>query len=65
MYFLSGNISELSLDIKVHRFNRAVVSSTYIYIYIMQSLVIDVSRLRKQALTSLKIILQLEKQHLF
>lgn len=63
MYFLYGNISELSLDIKVHRFNRAVVSSTYIYI--MQSLVIDVSRLRKQALTSLKIILQLEKQHLF
>lgn len=64
MYFLYSNISELSLDIKVHRFNRAVVSSTYIYI-IMQSLVIDVSRLRKQALTSLKIILQLEKQHLF
>lgn len=31
----------------------------------MQSLVIDVSRLRKQGLTSLKIILQLEKQHLF
>lgn len=64
MYFLYSNVPAFSLNIKVPRFNIAVVCSTYRCI-IMQPLVIDVSRLRKQALTSLKITLKLEKQHLF
>lgn len=64
MHFLHSSVSELSLAIKVHRCNIAVVNSTY-RCFIMQLLFIDVFRLRKQALTSLKIILKPGKQHLF
>ena len=57
MHFLYNSIPELSLAIKVHRFNMTALSSTY-RCSIMQPLFIDVSRLRKQALTSLQIILK-------
>ena len=59
MDFSYGRVSIFSLAITEHRFNTAIFSSTYRCI-ITQHRFIDMSRFRKQALTSPEMFTDLE-----